>query len=242
VPNGFDPEDFAGAPASRNAEELLVVHSGAFRASPPGRPRTGVRAWVDRRAVAPVPYDLSTHSPETLLRAMAAVGRGAAKPIRARLVGPLDPRWIDLAKSLGVAGQVETLGYRPHREATAHVVAADVLYLPTVTRLDGASVSNVPAKTYEYLGSGRPVAALAGPGDVRDLVEGRARVELLGPRDVEGLAETLVRCADGRGPVAAEVSPDDVRDLRRDELAARMAQVLRSASGAQAPVEAPEGR
>ncbi len=241
VPNGYDPDDFAAPPAARRDDEVLVVHSGAFRANPPGRERRGVRAWIDSGAFVPYPYDLGTHSPETLLRAMAEPGVLAApRPVRARFVGPLAPGWLDLARSLGVLGRVEATGYLPHREAVSHVLAADLLYLPTVTRSDGAPVSNVPAKTYEYLGSGRPVAALAGPGDVRDLVGGRERVSLLDAVDVSGLAALLARCAAGSGPTAVPADPEDVRAWRRDALAARTAEVLRRAAGrgaGPAPVE-----
>jgi len=243
VANGYDPEDFAVAPAARDPSQLLVVHSGAFRAAPPGPPRTGLRAWIDSASVLPVPYDLSTHSPEPLFRAMAdAAASGTARPVRARLVGPLAAGWMDLARALGVADRVEATGYRPHREATSHVLAADLLYLPTVTRRDGAAVSNVPAKTYEYLGSGRAVAALAGPGDVRDLVHGRDRVAVLGPGDVGGLASLFVACAAGGGPAAEAPDPPDSHPWRRAALTTQMAEILRDAAGAQAPERTTERR
>jgi len=231
VPNGYDPADLKVDPAPRSADELLVVHSGAFRAAPPGPARRGLRALVDRRAFAALPFDLSAHSPAPLLRAMALARGRTSRRIRARLVGTLDARWLELARSLGVADDVEAPGYRPHREATSHLLAADLLYLPTVTRTDGVSVSNVPAKTYEYLGAGRPVAALAGPGDVRDLVADRARVAALTPGDDDGLADLLVRCAAGGGPSPVAADPPDVHAFRRDELAARMAEILRAAAG-----------
>jgi glycosyltransferase involved in cell wall biosynthesis len=234
VANGYDPEDLAVAPAPRDASELLVVHAGAFRAAPPGPPRRGMRAWVDRRSVQPLPYDLSTHSPEPLLRAAAAASV-AARRVRIRLVGALPAGWTQLARSLGIADRVEATGYLPHREATSHLVAADLLYLPTVTRRDGAAVSNVPAKTYEYLGSGRPIAALAGPGDVRDLLTGRVRAALLEPGDASGLADLLAACAAGDGPAAVPPDPPDAHPWRREVLAATMAEVLREAAGARSP-------
>jgi len=242
VPNGYDPADFDVARAARAADDLLVVHSGAFRGKPPSATRRGLRTWLDRRAFTPFPYDLSTHSPDALFRAMADAAPRAARPIRARLVGALDPAWLDVARALGVADRVEALGYRPHREATSHVLAADLLYLPTVTRRDGVAVSNVPAKTYEYLGSGRPVAALAGPGDVADLVAGRDRVATLAPRDVPALAGLLVRAAAGDGPSAVGPDPDDARPWRRDELAVRMADVLLAAASGRARVASGNGR
>jgi glycosyltransferase involved in cell wall biosynthesis len=227
IPNGYDPEDFGAPPAERAAEEVLVVHSGSFRARPAPAARGGLRRVLDRGAFAPVPFDLSTHSPEPLFRAMAAVKDTCR--VRARLVGSVEPGWLERAEAIGVGASVEALGYRPHRESIGHLLAADLLYLPTITRLDGASVSNVPAKTYEYLGSGRPVAALAGPGDVRDLASGRVRVALLGPRDDEGLAELLRRAGEPGGLAATPPDPPDTHALRRREVARLMAETLRRA-------------
>ena len=100
------------------------------------------------------------------------------------------------------------------------MLAADLLYLPTVRRVDGGPVSNVPAKTYEYLGSGRPGAALAGPGDVREVVAGRDRVTLLDPSDAQGLAALIARGArDGLPSVPAD--PPDAHAWRRSEVARR---------------------
>jgi glycosyltransferase involved in cell wall biosynthesis len=243
VPNGYDPEDFAVAAAPRNPSDLLIVHSGAFRAPVPGRERRGLRAWIDRGTCAPFPYDLTTHAPETLFRAMAeASRRGPRRRIRARLVGQLDAGWLDRARGLGVGDDVEAFGYLPHRESTSHLLSADLLYLPTVTRTDGAPVSNVPAKTYEYLGSGRPVAALAGPGDVRDLCSGRERVSLLDPSDAEGLAALLLDRAAGTSSSALGTDPADAQPWRRVALAERMAQCLRNAVRGPVPSGAPFGR
>jgi glycosyltransferase involved in cell wall biosynthesis len=223
VPNGYEPEDLRVEPAARPGGEKLLVHTGSFRAWPPGTDASGLRALVRRGAYRPLPYDLQTHSPEPLLRALQRTGPDG---FRVRLVGDVDPGWLELAAEAGVDGIVEATGYLPHREAARHVLAADLLYLPTITRQDGAPVSNVPAKTYEYLGSGRPLAALAGPGDVRELVAGRERVTLLRPEDPEALAALLAAVRDGQGPEAAPVDPPDARPWRRGRVAERMRDVL----------------
>lgn len=234
IPNGYDPDDF-GSPRERaaphDASEFRIVHSGAFRARAPGPPEGALRAWIAGRSPVPVPYDLSTHAPEPLFRAVARLGGTAAgRRIRVRLVGEVAPGWLRRAEELGISDCVESLGYRPHRDAVAEVLAADLLYLPTITRRDGGAVANVPAKTYEYLGSGRPLAALAGPGDVRDLLAGRDRCVLL-PPDGEGLAELVERSAAGRGPPAVAPDPDDARPWRRSATAERTAALLNAVGG-----------
>jgi len=256
VPNGYDPEDFrTAAPAS--AGTFRVVHSGAFRArpatrDPPSREPTGtdgtpaepsLRDRLRLSGPRPVPYDLSTHSPETLLRAAAELsGRVGDRDLRLRFVGRLDAAWVARAEQLGVAQCVEAHGYLPHREAVSEVLGADLLFLPTITREDGGSVANVPAKTYEYLGSGRAIAALAGPGDVADLLADperpRPRCRVLAPNDVPGLAALLRDTADGALP-AVPPDPEDAWPWRRRETARRMAEALRSAVAGKTPLARP---
>jgi glycosyltransferase involved in cell wall biosynthesis len=232
VPNGYDPEDFAVAAAPRDESAFLVVHSGAFRAPVPALdgsapPANPLRRLVRASSFAPVPCDLTTHSPEPLLRAAARGGGYAAgRRLVVRLVGSFDPRLLDFARALRVADVVEPLGYLSHRDSISHLLAADLLYLPSITRRDGLPVSNVPAKTYEYLGSGRPIVALAGPGDVRDVVSPCPRAAVLDPRDEVGLTELLARRAAGEGPGPVAPDPPDAHSFRRDRIAAAIADVL----------------
>jgi glycosyltransferase involved in cell wall biosynthesis len=219
IPNGYDADDFRVAPAPRPFDEVLVVHTGHVTCDPPGaasRPQDGYQ------------FDRSTHSLDWLFLAMAALrSRSGAPKVRARLVGKVDGAWIARAEALGLRGQIDFLGYLPHREATSHLLAADLLYLPTVGRRDGRPSANVPAKTYEYLGSGRPVAALADAGDVRDLMTGRARCTVLGARDAAGLADLLARITPGFPPHALPPDPPDAHPWRRDVQAMQMADVLK---------------
>jgi glycosyltransferase involved in cell wall biosynthesis len=219
IPNGYDADDFRVAPAHRASDEVLVVHTGHVTCDPPGTSKPPPDGYA---------FDRSTHSLEWLFAAMAALrGRPGAPDVRARLVGKVDAAWVARAEALGLGGQVDFLGYLPHREATSHLLAADLLYLPTVGRRDGRPSANVPAKTYEYLGSGRPVAALADAGDVRDLMTGRARCTVLGARDAAGLADLIARITPGAAPHALPPDPPDAHPWRRDVQAKQMADVLK---------------
>jgi glycosyltransferase involved in cell wall biosynthesis len=143
---------------------------------------------------------------------------------------------MSLARDLGVASQVDATGPLPHRESTAELLAADLLWLPTITRRDGGPVANVPAKTYEYLGSGRPILALAGPGDVRDLLAGSPRCRVVVPSDdaPQAVADLIARAVRGEGPAATEPDPEDARAWRRAETARGVAAALRAAVRAKA--------
>jgi glycosyltransferase involved in cell wall biosynthesis len=224
IPNGYDADDFRVATAPRPSDEVLVVHTGHVTCDPPGTTKPAPDDYA---------FDRSTHSLEWLLCAMATLrGRPGAPRVRARLVGKVDAAWVARAEALGLRGQVDFLGYLPHREATSHLLAADLLYLPTVGRRDGRPSANVPAKTYEYVGSGRPVAAMTDAGDVRDLMTGRARCVVLGARDAAGLADLLASIQPGSAPHALPPDPPDAHPWRRDEQARQMANVLKRVAGA----------
>lgn len=226
VRNGYDEADFEVAPATRGDEDLRIVHAGSFRARPPGTAPDALRRLVRSRGYRPVPYDESSHSPGPLLDALARLrARAGAPKVRLRLVGPLADAWRRRIVELGLEEIVDVLGYRAHEESISELLAADLLYLPTLTRHDGLAVSNVPAKTYEYLGSGRPVVALAGPGDVRELLVERPRARVLRPDDPLGLDELL----ESGPPAATEVDPEDSHGLRRSHGAELMARQLGTA-------------
>lgn len=232
VRNGYDPADFHLPPVPRPEDEFRVVHSGSFRARPPSGRTSRLRRWVRGAEYRPVPYCERTHSPEPLLQAMLRVDDPR---VRLRLVGGLQPGWTARIRELGLDSRVDVLGYRSHVEALAELQSADLLYLPTLTRADHRPTSNVPAKTYEYLGSGRPLAVLCGPGDVRETCAGRDRALLLSPDDVDGLAERLRL----RHAPSAPLDPPDAHPFRRAEIAASMAAVLRSAVSSSSSVKDP---
>ncbi|MCE9636103.1 MAG: hypothetical protein K8T90_10395, partial [Planctomycetes bacterium] len=135
------------------------------------------------------------------------------------------------AREAGLVPSVEATGYLPHRETTAELLAGDLLWLPTITRRDGGPVSNVPAKTYEYLGSGRPVVSLAGPGDVRDALGGRTRCRVVAPgTGSAGALGEVIAAALAGGLPPTDPDPEDARAFRRSETARGVAEALRAAA------------
>src|SRR5207248_8686823 len=90
-----------------------------------------------------------------------------------------------------MAANVKVLGYRSHAESVNWVESADVLFLPLHTPTDGGQALIVPGKTYEYLGSGRPILAMGPPGDMRDFVLGTRSGVAIDGDDVAGAASAL---------------------------------------------------
>ena len=73
----------------------------------------------------------------------------------------------------------------------------------------------VPTKTYEYLGSGRPILAAVPPGDARDLLTAAGTAAICSPTDAAGLADALREAVDGwrAGRVPPEPDWSVVSDL-----------------------------
>ncbi len=130
---------------------------------------------------------------ETVLRAMPKVGQALDLVIaggEAHRIAELR----QLAKSLGVAGQVRFLGPVPPAERFAVIGSADIALLPLTERSGMASRYTSPLKLYEYMALGRAILASDLPS-VRDVVDDGEQARLLPPDAPDAWAEALLALA-----------------------------------------------
>jgi glycosyltransferase involved in cell wall biosynthesis len=175
--------------------------------------------------------------PRPLLDALQSLVATPGRPrFQVCFIGRAAPRsdsGFDLNEEIrkrNLAAVVEVRGQVPYGEALAEMRRANVLLL-----LDPAGRrAGVPAKLYEYLGSGRPVLALAErEGDTAAVLE-RSGVlhRVAAPRDVSGIRDSLAALGEavraGR-PVVAD--PDALRRFTRESLAGDLAQLLTRLTG-----------
>ena len=113
-------------------------------------------------------------------------------------------------------------GYVPHTRAVELVRTADLLFLPLHDLAPGVRNLTVPAKSYEYLASGRPVLAAIPAGDTRDLLSRAPSVTCCPPKDVEAIARSIESAVDawrGHGTHdvdrSAFMAPYERRELSR---------------------------
>ena len=104
---------------------------------------------------------------------------------------------------------------------------ADVLFLPMYGVEDGFRTRIVPAKTYEYLASGRPILAALPEGDAKDFVLAAGAGQVVAPSDVESIAAAIERFVDV-GHVESRALAEDTLRFERRELTRRLADVFRS--------------
>ena len=204
LPQGFDPEDFEIAPAPRpSKDKIRFLYSGLF-------------------------YDAQT--PNFFLQALAAVVarrpdvRGRVEAAFAGLVPEASRR---LAEGLGISDLVHYEGYLPHREAVAHLRAADVLWMTIGARPGAEGIST--GKLFEYMGARKPILALVPPGAARDALEPYGAARVVEPSDVDAIAAAIEALFDA-WQVGSLPQPDEayVRRFDRAELAGTLAGILSS--------------
>ena len=234
ITNGYDAEDFGkGSPQPSSPDVLRVVHTGMFHSE---------LALVWDKVFAKLgilhkfkavrrPINLWTRTPRYLLAAIEQViARGAipASKLELVLVGEVSREDERLILSSPVAANVKLLGYRSHGESVNWVESADVLFLPLHTPIDKGPALVVPGKTYEYLGSGRPILAMGPPGDMRNFITQTRSGMALGGDDVPAAAEALVKFYEAKKSGAKLIEQDRaaVAKFERRELTARLADEL----------------
>jgi glycosyltransferase involved in cell wall biosynthesis len=130
IPNGYDPEDFAGRLARAERERIRLACVGSF---------------YREQTIGPV------------LEAFRELrSESAAGDIELRLIGNLSGEQRRLLRP-GDADFLIDVGYLPHRAAVAEMRQADAVLLMTPATPRGRYC--VPAKTFEYLASGRHILA-----------------------------------------------------------------------------------
>lgn len=165
APNAYDPGRVrpAASPPPRG-EEMVITYTGSFFANQtPQHFLRGLRMFLDR-------------SPGARLRV--------------RLVGGMEPAFADLPDRLGLEDTVEVRGPVDFREVPG-LQAESNLLLTMVPPLPGAGLK-CSSKLAEYLRVGRPVMAVAPPGDMTGLVESLDAGYTCQPRPAE-VAECLHR-------------------------------------------------
>jgi glycosyltransferase involved in cell wall biosynthesis len=211
IPNGFDPEDFAGPVSQENTGAFRIVHTGSLHTDLGLRTRR-MRPFRRLAGGTVADVDILTRSHVFLRAAVERVLQTEpvlGHAVEIHLAGALS----DGDHAVAEAPFVHVHGHLPHAETIALVRSADLLFLPMHDLPRGVRAGIVPGKAYEYLGSGRPILAAVPDGDARDLLSHVPTATLCRPSDVDAMAEAILsqlrafrtygRAPTRRPPVAA---------------------------------------
>jgi glycosyltransferase involved in cell wall biosynthesis len=238
ITNGFDAEDFPGAPARRCGDRFRIVHTGALHVAlgSANRRRRRLRRWIGGELVE---VDILTRSHVYLLRALGRWRRDHADEVACAelvLAGDLSAADRSAVEGSAVADLVQMPGYLSHSESVALLRSADLLFLPMHALPPGERARIVPGKTYEYLAAKRPILGAVPEGDARDFVLASGLGEVCTPKDVEAMVEILRRHFEmkraGQEPVPAPAS--FYRQFERRVITERLARALASVIGREA--------
>ena len=190
IPNGFDASDYLVEPAPREDAKFRIVHTGYLHTDQGLRLRE-MRRWRKLLGGTLYPIDVLTRSHVFLLQAideLIASERTLASRIEVVLAGTLTEGDRRVAERYPF---VTLTGYVSHETSVSYVLSADLLFLPMHDLPPGTRAGLVPGKTYEYLGSGRPILAAVPDGDARDLLETAGSASLCRPADVEAMKRII---------------------------------------------------
>jgi glycosyltransferase involved in cell wall biosynthesis len=226
IPNGYDPDDFAGPPPPPRGDGVLrIVHTGYLHTALGLQHRARRAPW---RGGEREPVDILPRSHVYLLEAIAGMPAAERESVELHLAGSLSRADEVAIRTSPAADRVRTHGYLGHAASVELVRGADLLFCPMHDLPRGGSALIVPGKTYEYLAAGRPILAAMPPGDARELVRASASGRVCDPTDVAAMrtiiGDELEALRRGRGPLS--VDQEILYRHARPQLAAAFARLL----------------
>lgn len=205
VPNGWDPElaaeaEGAQAPALDEKRKTLV-YTGKLR----GRADRDPTPLLDA------------------LRRLRSDSPAAAEQLQLVIAGRLDRDERELLESFALGDHVRHVGALSRAQSLALQRRADALVVITAPGV----VWELPGKVLEYLGSGRPILALAEENATARLVTETGTGVAVPPGDVEAIVAALSRVASGE--FARGYAPRGLEEYTYPQPAERMAEVIEEA-------------
>jgi glycosyltransferase involved in cell wall biosynthesis len=170
LPHGYDSTDFAAASGERerfrNPEKFRMTYGGAFYVGYPGR--------------SPVPM-------------LEAVKLAIQKEPRIQddlelvFAGIVHKDYARAMEKTGLMKNIVVMGYLPHREEVALLLASDVLWMIA------ADPFSTPGKLYEYLGTHKPILGLVKPGSTSEkILKDYGAGITVPPKDISAIADAVI--------------------------------------------------
>ncbi len=91
--------------------------------------------------------------------------------ISLQIWGDIYPGNTKLVRKLNLGNIVSIEPYCSFEETKSRLQKADVLFLPLESELNGQRPLNIPGKLFEYLKLEKPILALCGDSDCKDIIE-----------------------------------------------------------------------
>ena len=204
LPNGFDSADFPEAlSADRSDTRFTVTYTGSM-------------------------YGLRT--PKEFLEAVESLihqGNVDPKTIRLRFIGRFGNEVHEMFRQFSTHAAIEVEGYMPHSESILRLFSSDALLLVVDTTSDSAEI--VPGKVYEYIGTLKPVIAVAPEqGAIADLIAETNSGFVAHQKNPEGIARAFLALYNDHQNNTRSITPNEklISSYERKNVTGRLAELL----------------
>ena len=205
ITNGFDECDFAAQKcleANGGPEQpFIITHTGLFAAD--GNPTVLWEVLAQKCALCPEFKNL----------------------LRINLIGKTDEQIINAITEVGLAENLNNLGYQPHAKAIDEQRKASLLILPLRKEPEYKAV--LPGKLFEYLASWRPVLGIGQPDGAMSMILNNTKTGVvLDWKDRKSIARYIDMCWEKHLAGKLTVEDADISQFTRSNLTRRMAELF----------------
>lgn len=202
ITNGYEPSDFSSIEWDQGpTDKLTIVHAGTMYGGEAGEFLGAL---------------------ELLLSEDSEIG----SKMQVNLVGDIADIYIEQVRYLESRGVVHVLGLKPHATALRSMMEGDVLCI-----LLGGNrflTSEIPAKTFEYLYTEKPILAITREGDLSDVMQKSGLGIVVPPGSADRVASVLrdIHAAYLNGELARIPNRAYIRSFDRVALTRKLAVIL----------------
>jgi glycosyltransferase involved in cell wall biosynthesis len=128
--------------------------------------------------------------------------------VQVDLWGLIDRGNVEQVRKMGLENMVSIGGYLPKEESIRKLSQADVMFLPLESGRDGTRPIYIPGKLFEMLLLGKPILALAGASDCRDILERSGLSCAVAPDQPSAIADAIEKLYQNRHGLNRQFRPD----------------------------------
>ncbi|MES2276347.1 MAG: glycosyltransferase [Bacteroidota bacterium] len=198
VPNGYDPEDFAGLEtrSGYNNNKIKIVHTGNF---------------YGKRSLKP------------FLQALFSMYKkfpGVADKLEFVQYGVLDPEAIAF-NDINFNPIFKCNETIPHKQSLQQTIWANWLLL-----IPGPGSGTMPGKLYEYMATGNPIIALVDEGPAKKLIEELGLGYTISTTDIEAIETIIMEIVNKIAKFKNLPDKDAINSFDRKSIANSISQIL----------------
>lgn len=195
-------------------EKLVIGYAGTLGAYDPKQKKSGgvfsgIKKWVWTYNAESV--DFTTRTGYFLFKGIVAFKQAYPELypfLKVYLWGKIAGLNKQQIKEMGIEDAVIIEGYIAKEKSLERMNECDVMYMPLESEQNGQQPLFIPGKVYEYIQYHKPVLALTGKSDCREILEKAGLACIADPRSPEEIAGQLAYLVKNRMKLKEIYQPD----------------------------------